>query len=903
MMKSRKVRAVSCTVAAALALGTASVLLSACAGERVDNESTPLSLASDLFDGVFNPYFYTSGPDGEVVGQTQIGLLSSNESGTLVAGEEEPSVALDYSVVTRGTSADKGTEGTADEYARYYTDYYFAIKDDITFSDGTPLTINDVLFNIYMYLDPSYTGSSTMYSVDIQGLAAYRTQSLTASDQEGFEETFNGIAEDRINAIRDWAQSDSTSASVINGGDAQMTSDVDKVHELFLEELNSDWTTAMNVEMTEYEKYNFRGNYEVFLYNYGQITVRPIRDSATGNVTYEVTRNYDQNMATDQETLVNYIFNVMLGGRQTATDDYRNNLVDIIYYYATAQNFRAYLVSEAILDEFDKDGDGVADLNITSVSGITTERSTRIPVSYNSAGDVTEWKELGKELDILKIRINGEDPKAIQNFSVTVAPLHYYSPIADQFNYGPDVDPADYNFGVSWSNADFMNEVRAIQVPLGAGPYRATRDGGSSPSEVTDQTLTKSEFYSDNIVYFERNDNFLLGAPKIRFLRYQVVSQSLLYDAIETGTVHYGSPTASSDTMGRLEGEDAETLDYRITDNLGYGYIGINASFVPDIDIRKAIMTTFNTAPVLDYYGGGTLASILYRPMSTVLVAYQEADEKGNMHDVTYYPSDAKEYYPYDPSGSTALAFARRAGYTETNDDALLVNSEGETLHYTFTVAGDSVDHPAYNTLVQSARILNSVGFDITVTTDSTALSKLASGQLEVWAAAWSSSSDPDMYQVYHMDSTATSILNWGFPSIERQTDDYDADLEKDLLEALAAKIEEGRETTDTHLRRNAYSVSTTDKLYTITDSDPGSTQLHDVTITENNISANMEGLCALDLVMELAVEFPLYQRSALYVFANGLFDEATLALFDESTAFQSPLSKIWLVSYAQEEA
>ena len=62
--------------------------------------------------------------------------------------------------------------------------------------------------------------------------------------------------------------------------------------------------------------------------------------------------------------------------------------------------------------------------------------------------------------------------------------------------------------------------------------------------------------------------------------------------------------------MGRLEGEDAETLDYRITDNLGYGYIGINASFVPDIDIRKAIMTTFNTAPVLDYYGGGTLASI-----------------------------------------------------------------------------------------------------------------------------------------------------------------------------------------------------------------------------------------------------------------------------------------------------
>ena len=56
----------------------------------------------------------------------------------------------------------------------------------------------------------------------------------------------------------------------------------------------------------------------------------------------------------------------------------------------------------------------------------------------------------------------------------------------------------------------------------------------------------------------------------------------------------------------------------------------------------------------------------------------------------------------------------------------------------------------------------------------------------------------------------------------------------------------------------------------------------------------------ATDLVMELAVEFPLYQRRALYVYQNGLFDDATLELFSESTAFQSPLSKIWLVGYAQ---
>ena len=192
MKKSRNMRALSCTVAAALSLGTVSMALSACTKQKRDNETTPLTLASDLFDGVFNPFFYTSGPDGEVVGMTQIGMLAGDENGDLVAGDDEACVSKAYSVVTTGDSSQQGTPGSADEYANYYTDYYFAIKNDITFSDGTPLTVNDVLFNIYMYLDPAYTGSSTMYSVDIQGLAQYRTQQ---PGDNADEDEFAGLLE------------------------------------------------------------------------------------------------------------------------------------------------------------------------------------------------------------------------------------------------------------------------------------------------------------------------------------------------------------------------------------------------------------------------------------------------------------------------------------------------------------------------------------------------------------------------------------------------------------------------------------------------------------------------------------------------------------------------------------
>lgn len=863
MNKTRTMRAATCAMAAVLSVGTAATLLSGCTKEKRDNETTPLILASDLFDGVFNPFFYTSGVDGEVVAQTQIGMLSSDETGQPVAGEDEPCVSQAYSVVTTKNS----TEDDPNDPNDYYTDYYFAIKNDITFSDGTPLTYKDVMFNIYMYLDPGYVGSSTMYSVDIQGLAQYRTQQ---ADENASEDDFGKLmdtrAQARIDSIKFWAQNNKEGDT--DALTEQNNADIDMIHSLFQEELNTDWTTAMNADMKEYEKYHFTENWQVFMYNYNQYTVTPVRNADREIIDYKVTPNFDTNMKKDQETLVDYVYQTMLGSRSSAIKTYKDNLVKVMLYYATASDFRSYLVSDetrrelAQKDEhgniiYDEDGEMIVDLRVREVSGVEILfDQTSIP-----AGSQGNGGDLGGEYDVLHIRINGEDPKAIQNFSFTVAPMHYYSPIADQFNYGPGVAEEDYNFGVSWSDPDFMNAIRVNQVPLGAGPYRATNS--SNDGMPADYIPDKNSFFNSNMVYLQRNDSFLLGAPKIKFLRYQVSSQSLLYEAINTGAVDYGSPTATNEMMGRLANEDADTLSYTITENLGYGYIGINAAFVEDINIRKAIMSVLDPQLALDYYGGGTLASILYRPMSSTIE--------------WCYPDSAGPYYPYDETGETARHYVQLAGYTDTDGDGFLDDGNGNTLRYTFTIAGDNADHPAYATMENAADILNDIGFDITVTTDSTALLKLASGQLEVWAAAWSSSSDPDMYQVYHKDSTATSILNWGFPSIERG--EVGTQEERDILDELALRIEQGRETTDQTERANIYGGMSGVRL-----EDGG----------------DMKNLSALDLVMELAVEFPLYQRRALYVYQKGIFDEATLALFAESTAFQSPLSKIWLVSYAQ---
>jgi len=146
---------------------------------------------------------------------------------------------------------------------------------------------------------------------------------------------------------------------------------------------------------------------------------------------------------------------------------------------------------------------------------------------------------------------------------------------------------------------------------------------------------------------------------------------------------------------------------------------------------------------------------------------------------------------------------------------------------------------------------------EIEVIPDSRALFKLASGNLAIWAAAWSASLDPDMYQVYHKDSKATSILNWGYDHIK--TDGTSE--EKALVEEISQKIDEGRETIITAERAQIYRD-------------------------------------ASDLVMELAVELPVYQRSDMNVYNNKVLDATTFK--KNPTPFAGPLSEMWKVSFIQ---
>lgn len=799
-------------------------------GTVISNESTRLVLASAELEGVFNPFYSSSAADGSIIGMTQIGMLSSDKYGKVAYGEDEACVVLDYE-----TEFIEDADGNV-----VNTVYRFVLKNDLKFSNGSPLTMKDVLFNLYVYLDPAYYGSATIYSTDIVGLQEYRTQSTNENEQDSFNEQFDVLAANRIQRFReclemvyDEAEGSLTEQSMqvalqnavnmaveLDPEYGTVMDDYKLAQKYFREELQSDYNyargTAQDIVFTDKNgnKVTLTTDTEAFLYNEGLIKWNE------DEYRYEYSLGEDSKNWSEEKAI------------DAIYDSYFPNQVDeVITYWATADELMTYFSFLEKQKYFE-----TLDSKIESISGIRyANRSEAVTVNGKEYGVPTIGADgaVTSGNEVLEITINEVDPKAIWNFSFTVAPMYYYS-------NEEQIAAFDYekHFGVEYGSIIFQDEViknpDKIGVPVGAGPYKATtRTGDGSKVEA-------GTFKADNVVYFERNEHFMFPV-KIKYVNYQVVTTNLMLDTLYAGDVHFVEPACKQENIDSLAARKSEGFDSSFVMTNGYGYIGINAEKVPDLAVRQAIMHAINTQHAVDYYLGYSYS--IYRPMTKASWAYP-ADDGG------------EQYYKFDETGATSEQLVKGAGYTKNSEG--IYTKGNHTLSYVFTIAGDTTDHPAYNSLKQAAEILNAHGFDIEVKTDINALTKLANGDLTVWAAAWGAGVDPDMYQVYHIDSTAGSTSNWGYRAIRKNAGGkYDKELA--IVEELSDIIDQARETLDNDRRCEFYAE-------------------------------------ALELVMKLAVELPTYQRSDLYAYNSTIIDISTLTAPEDLTPYNGPISKIWEV-------
>lgn len=141
----------------------------AAAAER---DGQTLVASHNHFEGKFSPFFAASGEDQDIVDLTQLMLLSTDRQGAIVEnGIEGETRAYNGTDYTYYGPADLVI--TENEDGSVY--YDFTLRDDIVFSDGTPVDIDDVIFSLYVLMDPTYDGSTTIYSEPILGLEEYRS--------------------------------------------------------------------------------------------------------------------------------------------------------------------------------------------------------------------------------------------------------------------------------------------------------------------------------------------------------------------------------------------------------------------------------------------------------------------------------------------------------------------------------------------------------------------------------------------------------------------------------------------------------------------------------------------------------------------------------------------------------
>jgi len=418
----------------------------------------------------------------------------------------------------------------------------------------------------------------------------------------------------------------------------------------------------------------------------------------------------------------------------------------------------------------------------------------------------------------VRVTLTQVDAAAIYQLGVIIAPLHYYG---DAAKY--DYDNNQFGF----EKGDLSTVRAKTTQPMGAGPY-------------------KFDKFENGVVYFVANEDYYLGAPKTTYMQFKEMNDTDKLNGVITGSVDITDPSYSQDTVKAIKeanGNDnvvGDKITTSTVDNLGYGYLGISAKAVnvkgeigseASKNLRKAFATVFanfRDVTVDSYYGDA--AEVINYPISnTSWAAPQKTDANYAIafsKDVTgadIYTSDMDADARTAAALKAALGYFEAAGYTVA-DGKVTAAPEGAKMEYEVWIPADgSGDHPSFMMLNLASDALKTIGINLIVkdlANSADLWTGIEADQVPMWCAAWGATPDPDMYQVY-------------YSGVESGKDAGGSNYMYDIADAELDKlIMDGRSSLDQAYRKQIYKS-------------------------------------CLDIIVDWAVEVPVYQRQNAIIFST----------------------------------
>ena len=753
-----------------VALVLAVAMLASFVPAMAQTTETPLVVAYSPFSQKFSPFFGDTAYDMDVSGMTQISLMTTDRQGGIVynaiEGETIPFNGKDY--VYKG-AADLKVEFDKEADITTYT---AKLREDLKFSDGEPVTADDVIFTYYVYLDPSYAGSTSLKSYPIVGLNDYLTQT-TSDVYDKYAALVDGIYEAGPDHV--WAEGDAWSkehqeafwASLSANWKADLQAIVDAVNGTYAAHVpGALGFTAEEIGASEGLK--MAGG--IALWGFGEVADKVLTTAA--GKTFDLSKE-------EAPTIDDY-YEAALAKYPTVKDydAAGESAVKAVVYTQTKDGFIA---------EWGPKDEAMGGTGVPNISGI-------------------------KKLDqyTVEVKTNGYAAPAVYSIlGLSITPLHYYG---DKALY----DYENNQFGHPYGDLSIAQAKSA--EPMGAGAYKFVK-------------------YENRVVYCEANEHYYKGEPKT----------TEVATGVETGVVDAGEMSGSKanfETVAKMNSNGEITGDVVTTskvDNLGYGYVGLNADTIlvgdqPASDASKnlrkglaTILAVYRDVTYDSFYGEA--ASVINYPISnTSWAAPQPTDPdykvafSVDVDGKDIYTSEMTEEEKYEAALQAAIGYLKAASYTfDEATGKFTAAPEGAKLAYELIIPADGIgDHPSFGLVTMAKAQMEKMGVTLNINDPADAnilWNALDGGKQEMWTAAWGATIDPDMYQIYN----SGNIVGLG------GTDSNHYHIADPKLDQL---IDDARRSDDQAYRKAVYKE-------------------------------------ALDLIVDWAVEVPTYQRQNSVIFST----------------------------------
>ena len=330
----------------------------------------------------------------------------------------------------------------------------------------------------------------------------------------------------------------------------------------------------------------------------------------------------------------------------------------------------------------------------------------------------------------------------------------------------------DYTCTVTFNSANISADKQVSWIPIMPSHYYTFTKGDlSGCRDKNNAPMGSGEYifvsYDNNIVSLTANENYFRGCPKIPNLKIQAVDEQVKVDLVLNSEIDITDPSASLEIIDQLN-QNSDIASYSLVDNPGYGYIGINAERVPDINVRKGLMCLMNREPaVKSYYG--ELGTVIERPMTPTLAEY---------------PDDAAPAYTYDPA--KALEYFEAAGYSKDANGKL--SKDGKQLVINAGI-GDASSHPSTPILTQMANDMAAMGAELVVNDlQFSVLSPMVQGgELDMWVMAWGNATDCDLTQMFGSEG-GSNYQRYYDPALDEIQKEILKTVDFDARKALVAK-------------------------------------------------------------------------------------------------------------------